>query len=275
MVHRPVGRAYHGSMPLPEVVTFVLGKPPERSPVLPDVIAQLQRQHVRAEVVVPGSAQKLELPHSTQVVAIRGVAAPVLVGLVPHEDGDVRWVNAPSAMLRIIDRAALHADLAGAGLPVPHQERAASWEQVAALAAGGPSVVKAVDSTVGRGRHVLMIPDGVAPTEAPFPGPYVVSELIATDGVDRKLYVIGDRVAGLAKPWPRPESGDGTQPLDVTDELVALARGAADAAGLTVCGVDVLAGPAGPAIVDVNAFPSCKGVPGAAESIARHLVSVM
>ncbi|MDQ3453235.1 MAG: hypothetical protein M3493_11150 [Actinomycetota bacterium] len=39
-------------------------------------------------------------------------------------------------------------------------------------------------------------------------------------------------------------------------------------------GVDVLEGPAGPVVVDVNPVPSCRRVPGAARSIAEHLLAL-
>lgn len=87
---------------------------------------------------------------------------------------------------------------------------------------------------------------------------------------DRKLYVIGDRVAGLLK-----SGGVGRrtgEPFEPGPALTALARRTGRALGLEIFGVDVIAGERGPAIVDVNAFPSCNGVHGAAEAIAEHLL---
>ncbi len=42
---------------------------------------------------------------------------------------------------------------------------------------------------------------------------------------------------------------------------------------LDIYGVDVVEGPDGPVLVDVNAFPSCRGVPGAARAIAGVLLA--
>lgn len=53
-----------------------------------------------------------------------------------------------------------------------------------------------------------------------------------------------------------------------------LARRVGAATGLEVYGADVLVGDDGPRVVDVNAFPGFRGVPDAAEAVARHVLVV-
>ena len=55
------------------------------------------------------------------------------------------------------------------------------------------------------------------------------------------------------------------------ERVVALR--AAEALGLEVCGVDVLVTADGPVVVDVNAWPGAKGVPGAAQRLSAHLLT--
>lgn len=104
-------------------------------------------------------------------------------------------------------------------------------------------------------------------------GPYLVEELIEHDGVDRKLYVAGSWVAGLLKPstLTQEHTTDG-DPFEVDPTLVDLARVATSRLDLHLAGVDVVLGPDGPAVVDVNAFPGYRGVDGAAPAVADHLL---
>ena len=76
---------------------------------------------------------------------------------------------------------------------------------------------------------------------------------------------------GVQRTWPAPADRAGT-PFTPGPALRDLARRAAAALGLVVGGVDVLMTPAGPVVVDVNAFPGFKGVPGAARCLADFLL---
>ncbi len=155
-----------------------------------------------------------------------------------------------------------------AGVPLPATRCVADWAGVRALADQGPVVVKPRFGTGGSGVLVL---DGAAPEAPVGPGPWLVQERVPGDGLDRKLYVIGERVHGVLRSWPAPEDRSGT-PFPVPRGLSRVARAAADALDLSTCGVDVVVSPTGPVVVDVNPFPGFKGVPGAAELLAAHLL---
>lgn len=147
------------------------------------------------------------------------------------------------------------------------------WGEARAAGAGRPSVVvKAVDGSTGRGAGVLIVSAGTLPAQAPFAGPYLVQDYVPNDGRDRKVYVVGDRIGGLLK---RRAIDCGTAAIlrgfAPGHRQAAIARRAGAALGLEIYGVDLLEGPDGPVLVDVNAFPSCRGLPGAAERIADHL----
>ncbi len=93
------------------------------------------------------------------------------------------------------------------------------------------------------------------------------------DGWDRKLFVVGRYVHGTLRRWPaRSLTEKLGRPLHPDAELTALALAAGRVFGLCDYGVDVIDGPDGPVIVDVNAFPGFKGVPAALDLLFDHLL---
>jgi ribosomal protein S6--L-glutamate ligase len=127
---------------------------------------------------------------------------------------------------------------------------------------------------LGRGAGVLVAERDRLPHDAPFAGPYLMQSRIPADGWDRKLYVAGDHVSGLLKPWSRRTPEAIGEPFSPDPILVDISRHAAGTLELEVCGIDIVVGPDGPVVVDVNAFPSFKGVPKGAWHLARHLTRV-
>ena len=209
------------------------------------------------------------------VVVHRGLRSEILEEALVREAGSAtRWCNPIGASLDVLRRDRLNALLEGAGVPVPAARVVEGWAQARELARSG-FVLKSVDGRRGRGASVI-VPDGaVVPSGAPFAGPYVVESFVAGDGVDRKLYVVGERVWLRLKrtgSWAAnavPDEGVAAEP---GRELVDLARRVGAATGLEVYGADVLLGDDGPRVVDVNAFPGFRGVPDAAEAVARHVL---
>lgn len=177
--------------------------------------------------------------------------------------------NPWAGIAHLRDRAALHDAVEDSGVPTPRGVVRHTWAEVLAEEQRRPVVVKAV-SGPGRGRGVLPSP---LPPEAPMDGPYLVEELVEHDGTDRKLYVAGDWVAGLLKrsTLTHEHTTDG-EPFEVGRELADLARATTARLGLHLAGVDVVLGPAGPVVVDVNPFPGYRGVDGAAQAVAAHLL---
>jgi ribosomal protein S6--L-glutamate ligase len=91
--------------------------------------------------------------------------------------------------------------------------------------------------------------------------------------VDVKLYAAGKRVWAVRRPSPLT-NGNGRPVLERVDETLSrLARSCAAAFDLPLLGVDVIEGPDGPLIVDVNEFPNYTGIVEAPEVIGRLLLS--
>lgn len=244
---------------------LVLGKAPRRSPVLSEVIAALRDRGARVEVHVQGRdlALPLWLPRAG-AVALRGLDAPMLRTLEMAGGGRARFVDTPAALLSVRDRARVHGRLAASGVPVPAHRRATNWSDVLELGEGDPVVVKAVSGAVGRGRQVIASRDGPLPRGAPFPGPYLVEEHVASDRPETKLYRFGRRTAAI-------DATTGRRYGELPDGFEGLAERVSAALELTMCGIDVLDGPRGPTVVDVNPFPSAKRLDDAVSMITDHL----
>lgn len=79
---------------------------------------------------------------------------------------------------------------------------------------------------------------------------------------------------GLLKPSTLlQEDTTGGRPFDVDDPLAELARTAVAGLDLHLAGIDVVLGPDGPVVVDVNSFPGYRGVHGAPEGVVQHLLA--
>ncbi|PZU40777.1 MAG: hypothetical protein DI571_13380, partial [Arsenicicoccus sp.] len=248
---------------------FVLGKAPSSSSIFPEVFDLLGRHGVDVEVCLPHDGD--EPPDASRVALVvhrglRDEALPVVDTLVR---AGAHCLN-PLPGVRLLRRhQRLEQRLAAAGLPVPPSTPVVDWSGVLAQAAGAMRVVKRRHRGRGRGAEVLAGRADDLPAAPPFPGPYVTQPFVPNDGLDRKLYVIGSTVVGLLKPSPLLGAHATTgAPFEVSAELHRLALTAARACRLDLAGVDVVLGPDGPVLVDVNAFPGYRGVPGAAAAIA-------
>lgn len=238
-------------------IALVVGQPPSPGSVVHDVCAAVQRAGVRV-TVTPDVAVAADL------LVVKDLDAAALHDV---EARAVACLDRPLAVLRSLDKAAVVDRLARSGVPVPRTVVVDDWADVRAAAAAGPVVVKPRTGTQGEG--VLLL-DGPAPVP-PGRGPWLVQERIDGDRVDRKLYVVGGQVRGVLRTWPSPAGRPGT-PFVPDYALVALARAAADALQLSLCGVDLVVGADRAVVVDVNAFPGLKGVPGAGSAVAEHLL---
>ena len=256
-------------------IVLLAGKPPKPGSVF-DVVPRMLAEK--------GVSSLLERPHETgllgeqgwpanALIVHRGLRRDVLVALSELEQRGWQCCNRACASLRVQDRSELTAVLDAAGLPVPEAHKFRDWAGVRSAPTTARVVIKAADGAVGRGLRVLVSTVAGLPEEAPFPGPYVVENHVENDGTDRKLYVAGPSSFGLLKPWPR-DARIRPVPFEVPRELRDVAAAAGEATGLEIFGVDVLMGPEGPVVIDVNPFPSFSGVDGGFAAVARHLAQL-
>lgn len=251
-------------------VLVLLGRQPGPLSLLPAVVAHLEAADAAVEVRV---IDDLADPRH----ATGGRAVIVVKHLADHQLDALAAIGAPccnpaGSALTAANRISTWQALRRAGAPVPDTRVAHSVDELRALAAGRAVVVKTAQGSRGSGiLHMTPAQQFVSP---PLAGPWLVQQRVASDGWDRKLYVTGDDVRGVLRRWPAQTLADKLgRPLDVTDDLARVAVAAGEALGLHVYGVDILVGPHGPTVVDVNAFPGFKGVPAAPAMVAGHLLA--
>ena len=107
----------------------------------------------------------------------------------------------------------------------------------------------------------------------PFSELMLAQEYIPGSGADLKVYVIGSQVFGVRRAYRRSGPQDLGEPQSISGEVRKIALRCGEACGLTLYGVDIIEGPAGPVVVDINYFPSFRGVPDAADLVADHIAS--
>ncbi len=149
-----------------------------------------------------------------------------------------------------------------------------------------PIVVKFPHGTQGKG---VMFAESYAAASSMLDAlfvlkqPFLIQEYIETGGVDTRAFVVGDRViASMKRHAIRREmrsnihtGGKGVGcTLDTQTKNIAL--GAARSIGADICGVDILDGPKGPMVIEVNLSPGLRGISSAtgincADKIARYL----
>ena len=256
----------------PVHVAMLLGKPPERSPTLPEVITCLRAAGAIVRTHVPGPDASLPgWQDDVDVVALRGLRRQTLAALVEREQRGLRCCNAAHATLTARDRVAVQRVLSDAHIAVPAAAAVQDVAEVRRWAAQRPVVVKAGKVDGGRGLGVAMWPAGEPGAKPAGPGPYLVQVRVPGDGVDRKIYVAGSVLGGVLK--SHDDRASRGRPFTPSPSLRALALAVGRALQLEIYGVDVVEGSDGPVVVDVNAFPSCRGVPGAARAIAGVLLA--
>ena len=109
--------------------------------------------------------------------------------------------------------------------------------------------------------------------------PIVLQEFIPGDGWDIKLWVIGQQVFAARRRTPL-EAGASKEDFPIAaGELPAqwhdLALEIGQAFAMPLYGVDLLSTAQGPLIVDVNAFPGFRGVPGASEALVKLVENLL
>ncbi|MDQ4069774.1 MAG: hypothetical protein M3203_09955 [Actinomycetota bacterium] len=240
-------------------VVVEAGDRPGRNPLVPPLREELAASGVDLVAWDPTVGFPLP-PHppDADLYLLKGDHPLVLSAGGCLADVGAPCLNPFEATAAAADKARTHARLARAGLPVPD-----TWAVADAGHRPGP-----VDTWAARfvkpvwgahGQDVTLVADGEgAPSGA---GPWLVQAPVEGDGYDMKIYGVGDRTA-VRRVRTAPGVVDmPREPVaDADPSLARLAVAAAEACGLVCFGADFVLGPAGPVLVDLNAFPGYRGV---------------
>jgi ribosomal protein S6--L-glutamate ligase len=245
-------------------------------PVLAAAMQWLRLRH-RVRVVDPqrldAASLDRELRAPADLYLLKSHTPAALAVAHRLEERGVPVVNGALATARCLDRVALSRLLEGSGLPTPR-----TWNpgRLRSLAArhdlAFPLIVKSRHSR--RGDLVVRV-DDAAELAALLPQwadePVVAQEFLPGDGWDIKLWVTGQKVFGARRRTPlEPGASRETLPIpELPAEWVRILERIGSVFDLSLFGVDLLLTERGPMVIDVNAFPGFRGVPGAAEALVE------
>jgi ribosomal protein S6--L-glutamate ligase len=194
----------------------------------------------------------------------------------------------PQAFTIAHDKLLTQLKLQQKNIPMPRTYLSATMEAAKDILSkmNYPVIMKFPQGTQGKG---VMFADSFASASTILDAldvlnqPFIIQEYVETNSCDIRLIVVGDEVvAGMKR---KGKSNDkranihagGTGEAFVPDAyMVKIAVEAAKVIGSEICGVDILEGPTGPLIIEVNISPGLQGITGAtkidiADKIARYL----
>ncbi|MCX4392474.1 hypothetical protein OOK39_34535 [Streptomyces sp. NBC_00264] len=162
------------------------------------------------------------------------------------------------------------------GLPVPvtySAPRAALFADVPAELF--PLVVKPADGSSGRGVRLVSGPGGLAEAEQSDEGQLIAQPYVANAGSDLKVYCLAGEFHATVRRSPlHPDAPVDERAVPLPAEVAAAAAKVGAVFGLDLYGIDVVLGPDGPVIVDINDFPSFRQVPDAASRLAGAVLEL-
>ncbi|MFG2874494.1 RimK family alpha-L-glutamate ligase [Streptomyces sp. NPDC048337] len=248
-----------------------------------EVIRQLTAWGHRVDVVRPGGSLlcMTEAVHAGTHDAwvLKTVSGgPGLTLLEAAAAAGLTTVNDARSIRGVRDKALAAAIGRARGLPLPPTYAAARPELLGEIpAAEYPLVVKPADGSSGRAVHLVSSPERLAAMLPSLAGEglLIAQPYVPNSGTDIKVYAVGGELFATERCSPlHPDPSVRERRVPLTAEVAAIAAQVGAVYGLDLYGVDVLLGPDGPVVVDVNDFPSFRQVPDAAARVARAVLGL-
>lgn len=246
--------------------------PPVPSPVLVEVFAILQR---RGFTVDNGIAEDLLTrpdllteQHDLYILKSHTELSLSLAGIL-HSQGAV-MLNPYLACVATQDKITAARRLYAAGVPVPRSWVTGDLSLLQPVVEERPLLIKPYRGHRGLGIHIVRNATELAALPQP-EMPVLIQELIPGCGEDLKVYVVGEEVFAVRKSFSADSFTRPGRPHPVSTEVRAIALRCGRAFGLGLYGLDIIEGPDGPVVVDLNYFPGYKGVPDVAPLIADYI----
>ena len=194
-----------------------------------------------------------------------------ILGCYQRQGGLV--VNPPRAVEVAVDKYLATCRVVMAGIPVPRtivcqdvQQARNAYEEL-----GGDVVLKPLFGGEGRGLMRLTTAESAESAfqaHRQLESVLYLQEFIEHGGFDIRVLLIGEEAFAMRRcndqDWRTNVSrGARTEPLELADELLTLARQAAGVIEAPLAGVDILLAPSGqPYVLEVNAVPGWKALAG-------------
>ncbi|MFQ5612165.1 MAG: RimK family alpha-L-glutamate ligase [Anaerolineae bacterium] len=246
--------------------------PPVPSPVLVEVFDILARRGFQIET---GIAEEmvtrpdwLTVRHDLYLLKSHTELSLSLAGIL-HAQG-ARLLNPYLHCIAAQNKIVASRRLRAAGVPTPRSWVTGDLSLLRPLVAEQPLIVKPYRGHRGAGIYIARNPDELSAVPAS-ETPMLVQEFIQGNGEDLKVYVVGREVFAVRKPFSPTSFTRPGRPCPVSAEVRHIARRCGQIFGLGLYGLDVIEGPDGPVVVDLNYFPGYKGVPDISPLIAAYI----
>jgi ribosomal protein S6--L-glutamate ligase len=223
--------------------------------------------HVRTE-----SGQEFDLS-AYDVVISRSRNALGLAMLAYLEAAGVPCINSYRAVQRARNKADVALALGPAGVPCAPTILADRTSVLAELPGEWyPLILKSTFGDNSQGLRLIRRPEELL--DVRWGDELALAQhYVPNDGYDLKLYVCGGQVFGMRKPSPlNADPGAAAVPIEPDAAMRRVALACGSALGLEIYGVDAIATPDGPLVIEVNEFPNFTQVPGAAACITAYIV---
>ncbi|MGK5627553.1 ATP-grasp domain-containing protein [Streptomyces sp. URMC 123] len=246
-----------------------------------DVIRQLAAWGHRVDVVRPGGSllRMSEAVHagSHDAWVLKTVSGgPGLTLLEAAAAVGLTTVNDARSIRGVRDKALAAAIARSHGLPVPVTYAATRPERFAEIPeADFPLVVKPADGSSGRAVRLVPTPDRLAclAGEPTTEGMLIAQPYVPNSGTDLKVYSVAGQLYATERCSPlHPGRTVRERRVPLPAEVARIAEEIGQVFGLDLYGIDVLLGPDGPVVVDINDFPSFRQVPDAVARVARAVL---
>ncbi|MEV7864228.1 hypothetical protein AB0O86_37105 [Streptomyces hirsutus] len=248
-----------------------------------EVIRQLASWGHQVDVIRPGGSL-LRLTDAVQTSihdawVLKTVSGgPGLTLLEAAASAGLTTINNARAIRGVRDKALAAAIGLSRGLPLPATYAAALPELLLEIPESEyPIVVKPADGSAGRAVHLVSSPRRLVEMlpELAEEGMLIAQPYVPNSGVDIKVYSIGDELYATERRSPlHPDHAVRERRVPLSAEIAAVAGQVGVVYGLDLYGVDVVLGPNGPVVVDVNDFPSFRQVPDAPVRLARAVLAL-
>jgi ribosomal protein S6--L-glutamate ligase len=185
-------------------------------------------------------------------------------------------INDAHAIRLVRDKAVAAAVARRTGLPFPLTFFAAAPALLPQIPAEHyPLLVKPSNGNSGRALHLVTERAALADCADLLAGEgfLLAQPYVPNPGVDFKVYSIGGELYATIQRSPlHPDVPVRGHTVALTPELARLTAAVGDVFGLDLYGVDLLEGPDGWVVVDINDFPSFRYVPDAVVLVARCIL---
>jgi RimK family alpha-L-glutamate ligase len=237
------------------------------------------------------SVNKVDIPRELDALVTRPIARGSVEELFFRMDFlhklkrlGLLIINSPSSIERAVNKYCSLNLFQENGLPVPHTAVTENPEEALKCfhELGEDVVVKPLFGSRGIGATRITDPDiaiRVFLNISFYHGVLYLQEYIPHGNSDIRAFVIGNQVVAAmrrtATSW-KTNVSLGAQPshLKLSEELEVLAVKAARIIGCKVAGVDILEGPEGPLIIELNSQPGWKGLQSVTKiNIADEIIS--